>query len=485
MSGYDPARTPVVVAAGQVTERHRRVDVLDLAAAAAGQALDQAPGLRPAIQRVSVVGTLSPTGPALASALARRLGLGAGARETTVTGGNTPQALVNRAARDIAAGRLRGALIAGAEVQRSARSAGGAPPPETLGPPDPVHGTERLGVGEAEAAIGLLAPLQIYAMFESAIAARAGRTPAGHRAHLGSLLAPFSQVAAGNPHAWFRDPLAAERIAVPAADNRLVSEPYTKRMCAFLGVDQAAALVVCSLEAARAAGVGDRAVFVLSGASCNDIWEPVARPVLGASPAIAAAAGAALAAAGHGIDEVDLLDLYSCFPSAVQAALGALGLAGDDRRALTVTGGLPYFGGPGNNYSTHAIATLTDRLRDTGRGLGLVGALGWYLTKHCYGLYGTSPGPAGYREGDTSAAQASIDAEALDVVGATVTAEGTIAAATVTYYGTEPVSAPAYITLDDGRRAVANATDAAGLAGEVLVGRRAKLLAGQRFELSD
>jgi acetyl-CoA C-acetyltransferase len=479
----DPARTPVVVAAGQVTEKERPVDVLELAAAAANAALDTVTGLRGAIDRVSVVSTLSPAGPALAAALARRAGVQPSLCEMTVTGGNTPQALVNRAATDITAGRLRATLIAGAEALNTG-SARPDPPEETLGAPDPVHGTERLGVGQAETNAGLFAPVHIYAMLESAIAARAGRRPAEHRMHLGSLLAPFTEVAALHPCAWFGTPLAAEQIATPGPDNRLVAEPYTKRMCAFLGVAQAAALVVCSLEAARAAGVADRAVFVLSGASCNDVWEPVARPRLGLSPAIGAAAGAALSAGGHGLDEVSVIDLYSCFPSALQAALSALGLSGDDKRGLTVTGGLPYFGGPGNNYSTHAIATLTDRLREDGQGVGLVGALGWYVTKHSYGLYGTEPSDSGYREGDTSNAQAEIDATALEVVDDAAGLAGTIAAATVAYHRDAPLAAPAYITLDDGRRAVANATDPAGLGGEALVGCRVELRPGRRYEIS-
>lgn len=483
----DPTRIPVVVAAGQIIEKDRSVDVLDLAASAADLALDPVTSLRGAIDRVSVLSTLSPAGPALAGALASRVGAGPSRCEMTVTGGNTPQALVNRAAADIASGHLRATLIAGAEALNTG-TASPDPPGESLGTPDPVYGTERLGVGPAETEAGLFAPVHIYAMLESAIAARAGRTPAEHRPYLGSLLAPFTETAARHPCSWFPTPFTPEQISTPGPDNRLVAEPYTKRMCAFLGVAQAAALVVCSLETARAAGVAERAVFVLSGASCNDVWEPVARPELGVSPAIAAAARATLSAAGYGLDEVGLLDLYSCFPSAVQAALSALSLSGDDKRGLTVTGGLPYFGGPGNNYSTHAIATLTDRLREEGQGVGLVGALGWYVTKHSYGLYGTDPGDRGYREGDTARAQAEIDASALDVWPHTDDppgTTGTVAAATVTYHRDSPVAAPAYITLDDGRRTAANATDPAGLGGEVLVGRRVELRPGRRYEITD
>ena len=160
-------------------------------------------------------------------------------------------------------------------------------------------------------------------------------------------------------------------------------------MTAFLGSDQGAALVVCSLAAARRAGVADRAVFIWSGAEATDVRFPTARPDPGRSPAIAAAgralfdaaSTAAGRAAGVGIDDIDVLDIYSCFPSAVELATDALGHRPPTTRAgLTVTGGLPYFGGPGNNYTTHGIATVTDLLRDpAGRAPGSPwrGSSGW------------------------------------------------------------------------------------------------------------
>jgi acetyl-CoA C-acetyltransferase len=452
-------RVPVVVASGQAVERDEPVTALDLAARAGEAALALVPRLRPSIGRVSAVGTLSPTGPRFASALAGRLALtGARACEVGAIGGNTPQAFVTRAAADVAAGRVDAVLVAGAESVRSVRAGHRVVDADTEGERDTVVGDDRLGVGPAETAIGLLLPVHLYAMFESAIAAAAGRSGAEHRAALGELLAPFAAVAAGHPFAWFTDAPAAEDIATPGPANRLVAEPYTKRMAAFLDVDQGAAVVVCSLAAARAAGVADRAVFVWSGASCNDVWEPVARPDLTASPGIAAAAGAALAAAGIGVDDVGRFDLYSCFPAAVQAAAAAIGLRTDDARGLTLTGGLPYFGGPGNDYSTHAIATMTDLLRDDGAGTGLVGALGWYTTKHAYGLYGAGPPPRGFAVGDTATDQARIDATALPVaVDLDEPAVGTVVAATIVHGGEGIAAAPAFVTLDDARRVAASA----------------------------
>ncbi len=464
----DPERTPVVVASGQDLERLALVTPVDLMVRASESALSAAPLLRERIDRLTVVDVMTRVGPAPATELADRLGLGAHVvREVTTVGGNTPQWLVNRAASEIAAGTLAVTLIAGAEAIRSSRARRARGLPRDGGvtdlPPDPVVGDDEPGFGPAESAASLLAPVHVYPLFENVLAARAGRDADGQRAVLGRLMAPFTEVAASHPWAWFPEVRTAAEIATPTPDNRIVCEPYTKRMTAFLGSDQSAALVVCSLAEARRAGVEDRAVFVWSGAEAVDVRFVSARPDPGRSPAIAAAGDALFAAATDaagrpvGIDDVDRLDLYSCFPSAVQMACEALGVATDDARGLTVTGGLPYFGGPGNNYTTHGIATLCDILRD-GDGpatrIGLATGLGWFVTKHALGLYATTPPPGGFRRGDTAAAQAAIDGSAVDVASGVDTPEvATVVAATVwrDNDGTA-AGAPVVARLDDGRQ---------------------------------
>jgi acetyl-CoA C-acetyltransferase len=499
-------RQPVVVATGQSIERAEIVSALDLAERAADTALADAKGLRDAVDRVSVVNMLTPPGPAPAAALARRLGLAPVVTEVSTIGGNSPQMLVTKAASAIAAGEAEVVLIAGAEAQRSQRvrrQAGsrvdtgvdtggdtgvdtggdtdGAAAAERLDPgPDTVVGDERAGVGDRELNAGLIAPVHMYALFESALARRAGRGFAEHRAALGELMAPFTEVAAAHPFAWFPEARTPAQLATVSPDNRLVSDPFTKRLCAVMGVDQGAALLVTSLGAARAAGLADGAVFCWSAAAASDVWFPTARPDLAVSPGIGAAVGAALATAGIGVDDLDALDLYSCFPCAVEMAADAMGIALDDRRGLTVTGGLPYFGGPGNNYTLHAIATMVQRLRDEG-GTAMVTGLGWYATKHAAGIFGAAPPPKGFGVADTSAAQAAIDAQAVEVVAGTEDGASTTAVvigATVGYdAGGTPTSAPVIARLDDGRQVAAMADEAelAALAGVNLVGSTIRL----------
>jgi acetyl-CoA C-acetyltransferase len=477
----DPERTPVVVGVGQVVDRQLDAGPIELAEQAARAALDEAPGLAGAVERLSVVNILSRrAGTAPATDLAKRLGIAPAVRETTTVGGNTPQWLVNRAAADIFAGRLEATLVVGAEAVRSRRLDESPAPrpgrPREAGEADDVVGGARRDLTDEEHAAGLYVPVQVYPLFESVLARRAGRDAAAQRLYAARLLSRFTEVAARHPCAWFPERRRPEEIAEPSPDNRLVAEPYTKRMTAFIGPAQGAALLLTSLARARSQGLADQAVFVWAGAELDDVWFPLQRPDLGSSPAIRQAGEALFAAAGVGVDDVDRFDLYSCFPSAVEMAAEALGLRLEDPRGLTVTGGLPYFGGPGNNYATHAIATIVERLRDEG-GLGLVTALGWYATKHALGLYGAGPPPRGYRLPDLRALQRAIDATARPYVPAEeeVAGPAVVEASTVLYdHSGVAVGAPVVATLADGRRCAADAVadELPALAGRIIAGRR-------------
>jgi len=486
----DPERTPVIVAVGQSISRDRSVGALELAELAAAQALGAAPGLGAAIETLLVVNMLSQRLSARpASDLAARLGLTPVTTATTTIGGDTPQRLVTRAANEITAGLSSATLIVGGESLRTGRLRSGgsaqepSPAPPTAGAPDPILGENRQDLTEEERAAGLYVPLFVYPLFESVLASRARRDPIAQRAHLGRLLAPLTAVASKCEHSWFPQVKSPEALSTPTEENRLVVEPYTKTMVAFLGAAQGAAVVVTSLAIARRVGLAAEAVFIWSGAACDEVWYPVARPDLGRSDGATVAGRAALGAGGVGIDDVELLDIYSCFPSALQLGAAALGIAPEDPRSLTVTGGLPYFGGPGNNYATHAIAELVLGLRSLGSEgpdkarLGLVTAVGWYLTKHAVGLYGTEPPPNGFRVAETCSHQERVNASALPFVSLceSLVREAVVEASAVIYDRKgDPVAAPVVATLSDGRRiaAAAQLDELPALAGKWLVGAR-------------
>jgi acetyl-CoA C-acetyltransferase len=341
----DAERTPVIAAAGQAIERSEIVDAVELAARASERALDLADGLRSRIQRVTMVSVVfSRVSEKPASELVQRIGLQDVEAESTTPGGNLPQWLVTRAATEIADGRLGATLIAGAEAARSMPARG--PDADSTGDPrgkhaprdsDPVVGPPMKGSwSAAEKGIRLFAPTEVYPLFENALAHRNGRTYDEQRAFLGPLMAAFSEVASRHPFAWFRGALSAEEISKVTEANRLISEPYTKQMNAFPTVDQGAAVVVTSLATARALGLEDRSLFVWSGANAAEP-APAARPDLSDAPSMRAASQAALGAVGIDADDLALIDLYSCFPIAVEVAASGLGVSLDDPRGLTVT----------------------------------------------------------------------------------------------------------------------------------------------------
>ncbi|MSQ67232.1 MAG: acetyl-CoA acetyltransferase [Gammaproteobacteria bacterium] len=407
-----PDQTPVIVAIGQCVARlpaHAATlpSPTDLLAQAARRALADsgaANALAAAIDTVAVIRYFehSTRGEAMVAhpfgcadnvpgALARRLGLAPQRLVYADVGGQTPQRLLNRYCAEIAAGTTRGALIAGAEAIASIKHAlrSGLTPDwrEAVGGDYTDEWTSDKLANAYERAHGLYLPLRVYPLFENAARVQAGRTLAAHRNYMGQVLAPLSEVAAANPFAQFPVARSAADMAGVSAENFLISEPYTKWMVAQDAVNQGAAVVVTSLGLARELGIPpSRYAYLRSSADLDDL-NVTARPDLARSEAQVGALRHALAAAGVDIQAIAHLDLYSCFPIAVTTACAALGLAPIGGPALTLTGGLPFFGGPGNNYSLHAIAEAVARVRGGRHSLALVAANGGYLSKHSVGIY--------------------------------------------------------------------------------------------------
>lgn len=424
--GHVDPRTPVIAGVGQVNvpgaDAPEPVELLAEAARLAGEDSGSA-RLLPAVRSVRVVRIVSWRYRDPAALVAARLGLGAVGTVATTHGGQTPQSLVDRAAEQIRDGRLEVALIGGAEsfCTRQAYHARGERPPWTVQAdgvaPGETAGTELHMVNDTEEELGLRSPAQIYPLFESALRARAGRPLGEHRLRIAELWASLSEVGARNPFAAIRRAVPAEEIATPTPSNRMVGFPYTKLMNANAGVNQAAALLVCSAERARALGVPvDRWVFLHAAAEANEVPYLSNRLDLSASVALRVAGRAVFERARASLDDVAHLDLYSCFPSALQVAARELGLdrggehgrGADPRRSrpLTVTGGLTFAGGPWNNYVTHALATMTGLLRADPGSLGLVTANGGVLSKQAVGLYSSAPPRHGFV---TERPQAAVD----------------------------------------------------------------------------
>lgn len=402
----DP-RTPVIIGVGQYNHRAEALDdALEPAALmerAARIAVEDAglDGLRSA-DSVRVVNIIGWRYRNPARFLAERLGLAPRELAESAPGGNSPQSLVNRTALDIAAGDVDVAVLAGAEAFRTymrARKEGVTLDwPKSSDDDEPVRLGEELDMNlPAERERGIVMPVQIYPMFETALRAAAGRTVEEHQAHLGRLWSDLSHVAAGNPNAWIQDAKSPEEITSIGPHNRMVGFPYPKLMNSNSDVDMGASIIMCSVEAARRMGVSeDRWVFPHSGTDCHEHNYVSHRDTFARTPAIEIGGARALQLAGVTIDEVELLDLYSCFPSAVQLGAQSLGVDLEERQ-WSRTGGLPFCGGPWNNYPMHAIATMVGELRERPDARGLVWANGGYATKHAFGVYSATPPTDGFR----------------------------------------------------------------------------------------
>ena len=467
----DP-RTPVLVGVGQVCQKAAGLDdarspVALMADAAREAATDAGLASMPDVDSLRVVQFLSWRYRDPARFIAAELGIATGERVYTTSGGNTPQMLVNTTALDIQAGRIEIALLAGGETWRTrmrARKANVELPLPHIDEdvePDRTLGTESPMSLEAERERGVAMPVQIYPMFETALRAAAGESVDEHQVKISELWARFGAVAAANPFAWVRNAPSAEQIRTATPDNRMIGFPYPKQMNSNNDVDQAAALLMCSVAKARALGISeDRWVFPLAGTDCHEHYAVSHRWSFTETPAIAAGGRRVLELAGVGIDDVEVVDLYSCFPSAVQLGAASLGLPLD--RQLTRTGGLPFAGGPWNNYVMHGIATVVGDLRSRPGAKGLVWANGGFATKHSFGVYSTEPSTDGFRHDDSF--QAAIDALPKRSLATTDAAAGpaTIEAYTVMHdRAGQPETAIAACLLADGQRAWGTSTDVA------------------------
>jgi len=423
--------TPIIVGIGQVCEKVSDTappsSPVDLAASAARKACEDAVGtgaLRDHIDTVVGIRLFSDMGgpwPApfgraqnYPRAVAARLELDPSYAAYSIGSGDTPQKLIGHWCDQIHQQKAGAVLLVGSEATATLRNTlrSGA----TLDWSDNTSGQlEDQGVGtlglynQLEAQHGLLQLMNIYALLENARRARLKMDRESYAEQMGELFEQFSKIAASNPYAMFPIAYSARELITVSQENQLLSDPYTKRLVAKDGVNQAAAVVLTSVGLARELGIPEEKWVYLHG-QANIADRPVSeRPDIGQSDAMAVAYQAALQRADVTPDSLQYFDLYSCFPVAVSIACECLGISRNDPRHLTVTGGLPFFGGPGNNYTMHAIASMVEKLRASPESLGLIGANGGLLTKHSVGIYGARPPRRPWQQPNDAELQGQLD----------------------------------------------------------------------------
>ncbi len=462
--------TPVIVGVGQLTNRPSSpADILEplemMARCTEAAGEDCGASILPHLQSISVINLISHRYADPAAQLAARIGTSPTEKVMTSMGGNSPQLRINETSQKIANGELDCALIAGAEAFHSlkiARNAGAELNWGPTGSPGTIVGDERKGTNEIESRHQAQMPIRVYPLFESALRAERKMSIEENQRHIARLCASLSRVAGSNPYAWFRAPKDEAVIGGDTPDNRMISFPYRKYMNAIMNVDQGAAIILTSTGKARHLGIPEsKWVYVRGCGDAHDLWHVSNRTDLHSSPAIRLAGQRAYQQSGIDPSEIEHIDLYSCFPSAIQIGARMLGLPDDGSIPLTTTGALPYHGGPGSNYSTHAVAQIVDRIRSqSSTSHGLASGIGWYMTKHSVGIYSNTEPETPWQRHDFTTDQTSLDGTPHPAVDESPSGTATIEAYTV-YHGRSDKEnfGVAAVRTADGSRSWANIYD--------------------------
>ena len=481
-------RTPVIVGVGQFLNRIADLDEaiepleMMMRAVRRAEADTGTGGFLDQVQSVRVVrGMWSYENPA--AVIAERIGAIGAQTVGTLVGGNQNQALMNQTAAEILAGQFDVVLITGAENGNSSGKARRAnvslPQTPAPGQPDLVFGAEqRPEHHEYEVAKGIRRAIQVYPMYDNALRHERGESLKAHIERVSELWSRFNDVAQDNPNAWVRDNMTAEDIRTPSPRNRQISFPYTKFMNANMSVDMAAALIVCTVETAKRLGIPEsKYVYPHSGVEGYDHFSASVRDNFHTSPGVRITGTRAMALAGIDVDDLEFVDLYSCFPSAVQVAAAELGLGED--RPLTVTGGLTFGGGPLNNYVMHSIARTVELLREKPEGYALVTANGGNLYKHAHGIYSGQPPERDFRKDDVKAEIAALPSrECLPEHDG----DATIESYTVMFENDEPRIGHVSCLTPGGSRTWVNTEDGdlvRAMVSEEFCGRSARLRGGE------
>ena len=406
--------TPVIIGVGQYSERvgepgYGALSHMDLAGRALQAAIDDCDAVGSIAGAIDTICAIRQFENSYTTAVApfgksnnppRSIGkrVGANPRRAIleVAGGQSNQKMVGELASDIALSESDVAVVVGAEAISTVRRLleNGASPDwseEIAGQlEDRGYGMDWSDEGWS-ILHGGRRPIEGYALAENARRARLGLSLEEYRLKIGELFAPFTRVAAQNPHAAAPVIRSAEELATVSERNRIVAEPYTRMTVSRDQVNQAAAIIICSVGKARELGVPESKWVYIHSVSAAQELGFLERPDFSRSEAANRSLDIALGRAGKFAQDIRYFDFYSCFAVPVFNAIEHLLIEPDDTRGLTLTGGLPFFGGAGNNYSAHAICEVVQRLRADRASYGLVGANGGVMGKYATGIYSTMP----------------------------------------------------------------------------------------------
>ena len=459
----DP-RTPVVVGVGVASQHFDEpgagIEALELMIAAAETAGNDTgtPAVLREVGRVAVAhGSWAYADPG--RVIAERIGASS-AQSVLVQTGIPQQTLINDAHAAIRDGSLDAALVVGGEAARRAAIARRAGVTVVDSTQDTTPDVFQVPTGEIITRIeiegGIASAMMPFALIDSALRHAEGLTLDEHRDEIARLWAGFNTVAGQFAHAAFPEPRDAAFIREPSEANRPYAFPYNKWHCAQMNVDQAAAILVCSLDAAIRLGVEpEKIVFPLVALESSFMLPLSKRRDIHRWPGMEVLGQAAAAHLGHALAEIELVEIYSCFPAAVRVQQRALGLPLDG--VPTITGGESFAGGPWNNFVLQTTAAMIERLRMQRNAKGLVSTVSGLLNKPGLAVYGAEPGDAPLLLDDL-AGTAERATEAVEPIAGYV-GPARVAACTVSYETMDPAKCTVIADTPDAKRCVATADD--------------------------
>lgn len=453
--------TPIIIGVGQINEAvpddlAKASSHADLAAKAAVFALEDAKNasIAKSIDVIAGVKTFSDSSPQhqaktgrtnnFPRSIARRIGANPKTAIYDSVGGDSPQKLVAEFAEKLAAGQCDLVLLAGGEAIANMKAA--KKQKFQLDWSEQIEGqledrgrTGKKLITSVEISHQVVMPMQFYALMENARRASLEQDSATYAQEMGRNFSDLSKVAAKNPYAVDQTEYNAATLITPSKQNPLIIAPYTKQLIAKDRVNQGAAVVMTTVGKAKELGIAESKWVYLHAYVNTTDRVLLERSSLGKSDGMEQSLVGALSNAGKTSTDIQHLDIYSCFPIVVSEAKRILNIEDDDKRPLTQTGGLPFFGGPGNNYSMHGIASLVENLRKDSGSFGMVYANGGWMSKHATGIYSTQPVLGEWQANDSTPFQAKVEEKLIIKINRKPEGEAILESYTAHYFKGFPV----------------------------------------------
>lgn len=304
------------------------------------------------------------------------------------------QNLINSACHDIAQGKIRASLIVGGEARYKKilalkENKEFIETKLNINPDFYVKAADELQTKEEKDELGLMA-VGYYAILETAYRKKNGLSLQEHKDKISNMYAEFSKVAANNPDGWIDSMKSAKDIKQVSKENPLQALPYNKLHCTSWNVNQASAMILCSEDLADKLDIPrNKRVYPLVSSETNHMIAPIQRPKLSESTGLDLAASFIKNICDEHKIQPNIYDLYSCFPVAVQMFADSLNLGSEDVK--TVTGGMPFAGGPLNNYMIHSTVKMISEIRNNHSNIGLVTCVSGMMTKQAFALWAKEP----------------------------------------------------------------------------------------------